>query len=85
MTTVRTNIYLEERQAAALDQRAGAEGISRAELIRRLLDEALGGAASLADDLDAIDAAFGVAAIDDPPPTRTHDDRAAHLARLWGS
>jgi metal-responsive CopG/Arc/MetJ family transcriptional regulator len=37
----RTNIYLEERQTAALDRLAADEGVSRAELIRRILDRAL--------------------------------------------
>jgi metal-responsive CopG/Arc/MetJ family transcriptional regulator len=39
----RTNIYLAEGQAAALDRVAEAEGVSRAELIRELIDRALGG------------------------------------------
>ena len=39
----RTNIYLAEGQAAALDRVAKAEGVSRAELIRELIDRAIGG------------------------------------------
>ena len=34
----RTNIYLDERQVEALDRLAQTEGVSRAEVIRRLLD-----------------------------------------------
>jgi len=39
----RTNIYLAEGQAAALDRAAEAAGVSRAELIRELTDRAIGG------------------------------------------
>lgn len=46
----RTSIYLEEAQAAALDQAALARGISRAELVRQLIDKGIGGSAS---DLEA--------------------------------
>ena len=38
----RTNIYLAEGQADALDRAARAAGISRAELIRELIDRAIG-------------------------------------------
>ena len=38
----RTNIYLGEGQAAALDRAAQAAGVSRAELIRELIDRAIG-------------------------------------------
>ena len=53
----RTNIYLAEGQAAALDRVAEAEGVSRAELIRELIDRAIGGhpGADLTADLAAID------------------------------
>ena len=39
----RTNIYLAEGHASALDRVAEAEGVSRAELIRTLIDRAIGG------------------------------------------
>lgn len=39
----RTSIYLERRQTTMLDRLAAGEGVSRAEVIRRLLDRALGG------------------------------------------
>jgi hypothetical protein len=39
----RPNICLEDRQSAALDRLAAEQGISRAELIRRILDRALFG------------------------------------------
>ena len=38
----RTNIYLAEGHASALDRVAEAEGVSRAELIRTLIDRAIG-------------------------------------------
>jgi hypothetical protein len=60
----RTNIYLAEGQVAALDQAAETEGVSRAELIRELIDRAIGGhpGADLAADLTAINDSFGILA-----------------------
>lgn len=79
----RTNIYLEDRQTETLDRLAAQEGVSRAEMIRRLLDRALVGAdADLATALAAIDSSFGVLA-DIDIPERAPDDRDIHLARMW--
>ncbi|HMR47811.1 MAG TPA: CopG family transcriptional regulator [Arachnia sp.] len=79
----RTNIYLEERQTAALDRLAGDEGISRAELIRRLIDRALGDSSDdRTADLDAIEASFGKIRTIEHAPRET-DDRDRHLASLW--
>lgn len=79
----RTNIYLEDRQTEALDRLAADEGVSRAEIIRRLLDRALGSADNdLTADLNAIDESFGALA-DLDVPDRASDDRADHLARMW--
>lgn len=48
----RTNIYLDEEQTASLDKLAAQEGVSRAELIRLLLNRALTTAGDdLASDL----------------------------------
>ena len=60
----RTNIYLAEGQADALDRVAQAAGLSRAELIRELIDRAIGGhpGADLVADLAAIDRSFGILA-----------------------
>lgn len=81
----RTNIYLDDDQCDALDARAQAAGVSRAELIRRYLDEALGrGQSDLEHDLDAIDAAFGIWAdreID--MASRAPGEREADLERRW--
>jgi hypothetical protein len=57
----RTNIYLTDEQRRRLDARARAEGVSRAELIRSMLDRALdeGGSELLDADLAAIDDSFG--------------------------
>jgi hypothetical protein len=64
----RTNIYLEDRQTAALDRVAAAEGVSRAEVIRRLIDEGLDGrSADLSVDLAWIEGSFGVEADLDVP------------------
>jgi hypothetical protein len=38
----RTNIYLTDEQEAALDSRARAQGMSRAGVVRAILDEHLG-------------------------------------------
>lgn len=79
----RTNIYLEERQTELLDQLAIDQGVSRAEIIRRLLDRSLEGADDdLMADLRAIDESFGsVQRID--VPDRGRGDREAHLERVW--
>ncbi|MGH9066798.1 MAG: CopG family transcriptional regulator [Acidimicrobiales bacterium] len=78
----RTNLYLDEAQTVAIDEIARAEGISRAELVRRLLDLGIGGRSTDLDaDLAAIEGSFGVL---DKPETvsRGHDDRAAYLDRM---
>lgn len=79
----RTNIYLDEEQCDRLDRAAGEAGVSRAELIRRVLDGWL--AASAADedaDVAAIDASFGVLH-ETPFVERGPDARAAHLDAVW--
>jgi hypothetical protein len=80
----RTNIYLDEEQTAALDRLAEQEGVSRAELIRRLLDRSLANSDdSLVSDLQAIGDSFGAMRdIDDP--VRGRSGRNEHLARMWG-
>jgi Ribbon-helix-helix protein, copG family len=79
----RTNIYLAEGQAAALDRIAKAEGVSRAELIRELIDRAVGGnpGADLAADLAAIHGSFGILARDEMF-ARRRDERMDYLDRL---
>jgi hypothetical protein len=80
---IRTNIYLEERQTAILDRIAAEEGVSRAEVIRRLIDRALAGRDDdLAADLAAIDESFGALGEVDVP-ARGAGDREKHLARMW--
>jgi metal-responsive CopG/Arc/MetJ family transcriptional regulator len=87
----RTNIYLDEGQTAALDEVARDLGISRAELIRRLLDQALGHTAPDRDlDLEAIAASAGVLGAQDVGARRAGltDARSRHLdqvARRAGS
>jgi putative heme iron utilization protein len=79
----RTNIYLEERQTSQLDRLAAHAGVSRAEVIRRLLDRALDGAGgTLADDLAAIDETWG-SLRDVAAPSRGLSERDRHLERLW--
>jgi len=80
----RTNIYLGEAEAAALDQLAHAQGISRAELIRQLIDHGVGlpGAADLDADLAAIRDSFGVLRDERIPFVRAPDERARHLERV---
>lgn len=81
----RTNIYLDEDQTASLDQLAQQQGVSRAELIRRLLDRALTGAdvsRSVDADLAAITDSFGVIR-DLDLPARGTDGRERHLAEMW--
>jgi Ribbon-helix-helix protein, copG family len=79
----RTNIYLDEEQTAALDRLATQEGVSRAEVIRQLLDRVLASSdESLASDLDAIEHSFG-ALRDVDVPVRGPGGREQHLARCW--
>ena len=71
----RTNLYLDERQTAALDAMAHAQGVSRSDVVRRLIDDLLQeGGSRLDSDLDAIDSAFG-AAPDFPMPDRSDGER----------
>ncbi len=80
----RTNIYLGEEQSAAVEDAARARGISRAELIRQLIDSGLSGTglADLESDLAAIDESFGAIADSGDFVARGHDDRARHLDRI---
>lgn len=80
----RTNIYLAEAQSAALDKAAHAQGVSRAELIRQLIDTALGAlsSADLEADLAAIRESFGVFRDEDVSLDRGLDERARHLERM---
>jgi hypothetical protein len=79
----RTNIYLDPGQIRMLDQLAVERGISRAELIRRLLDGALtgGGGSDLASDLEAIEVSFG-SVRDLEVVDRRPDTRSRHLDRI---
>jgi Ribbon-helix-helix protein, copG family len=79
----RTNIYLGEEQSAAVGDAARARGVSRAELIRQLIDSGLSGtgSADLETDLAAIAESFGAVA-DFDFLARAADDRARHLDRI---
>ncbi|MDR0283495.1 MAG: ribbon-helix-helix domain-containing protein [Propionibacteriaceae bacterium] len=80
----RTNIYLADRQTEALDRLATEEQVSRAEVIRRLIDRGLTGTNTLDDDLATIDQTFGAMA-GAVAPQRTPDAREVWLERLWQS
>lgn len=78
----RTNLHLDEFQTAALDTVARAEGVSRAEVVRRLIDRGIPTALPDLDaDLTAIEDSYGVWSEDDLV-TREPDTRAAHLNRI---
>lgn len=83
----RTNIYLDERQTDALDELAHAQGVSRAELIRRILDRAIdhGPTDEVAEQIAAIRESFGVLRDDDDfdDTPRGPDERSRHLDRMW--
>jgi hypothetical protein len=79
----RTNIYLDEGQARSLDQAARAQGISRAALIRRLIDRGLDQSdGDLESDIAAIEACFGVLSNDEDFVRRGADERSRHLDRV---
>jgi hypothetical protein len=81
----RTNIYLDPEQCAALDRRAAEEGVSRAELVRRLVAQGLvGGQRSLETDLQAIRESFGVLR-GGAAPARGPGGREQHLRRVWAA
>ncbi len=78
----RTNIYLDDDQAAALEAVARREGVSRAEVVRRLVDRGLSERSADVDaDLSAIRESFGVLA-EDPAPVHAPDARSAHLDQV---
>lgn len=75
-------MYLDEDQTAVLDEMAHEQGISRAELVRRLLHRGIANTpVDQEADLVAIEESFGVLA-DDSFSGRGPDRRAAHLDRL---
>ncbi len=85
----RTNIYLEDEQSQALEAASRSEGISRAELVRRLIDRGMNGGPTSDVDVDvaAIEDSFGVLGgeefdTDSPLIRRDVDDRARHLERV---
>jgi hypothetical protein len=81
----RTDIYLEEEKARSLDEAARAQGISRAALIRRLINRGLDqGEGDLESDLAAILASFNVLAGDEDFLERGADARSAHLEKVIG-
>ncbi len=81
----RTNIYLDEEQTASLHRSAEQQGMSRPELIRRLLSRALAGVEdTLVLDLEAIEDSLG-ALRDLDVPELFPGDREEHLARVWRS
>jgi metal-responsive CopG/Arc/MetJ family transcriptional regulator len=78
----RTNIYLADDQCSALDELARSSGISRAEVIRRLIDEALASdRRDLLGDLAAINESFGILD-EDLVFDRGVDERARHLGAI---
>ncbi|MGQ0464698.1 MAG: CopG family transcriptional regulator [Sporichthyaceae bacterium] len=79
----RTNIYLDEAQTSALDQLAKREGVSRAELVRRFVDQGLSARTADVDaDLAAIEASFGVLGERVELPVRGTSGRDAYLEAL---
>lgn len=78
----RTNIYLADDQCTALDELARSSGISRAEAVRRLIDEAIASdRRDLQGDLAAIEESFGTLR-EDVVFDRGVDGRARHLEAL---
>lgn len=78
----RTNIYLADDQCSALDEIARSTGISRAEVVRRLIDEAIASdRRDLQGDLAAIEESFGALG-DEVVLVRGVDERARHLEAI---
>lgn len=77
----RTNIYLDDRQVRAMDELAAEAGVSRAEVVRRLIDEGLSRGRSGGDTVAAIRESFGVYQ-DLEAPRREAAERDEDLERL---
>lgn len=78
----RTNVYLDAARTAALDEAARGQGVSRAEIIRRLVDRGMETKpADPAADLAAIEESFAVIR-DERFTEREPDAREAHLDRI---
>ena len=78
----RTNIYLADDQCSALDELARSSGVSRAEAIRRLIDDAIASdRRDLQGDLAAIEESFGALG-EDVVFDRGVDARARHLEAI---
>jgi hypothetical protein len=77
----RTNIYLQDTQSTTLDQMSQIQGISKAELVRRLVDRGIDGIEkdTLDSDLAAISESFGAIATAAPVSSRGPDQRQRHL------
>jgi hypothetical protein len=81
----RTNIYLDEEQTRSLDEAARAQGISRAALIRRLIDRSLTQSeGDLESDLAAIEDSFDVLSRNEDFLERGADGRSRHLDNVRG-
>lgn len=72
MSATRTQVYLTDQQRALIDEVAGREGVTMAEVIRRALDAYLD--ADRSDPSSALTATFG-AAPDLTVPSRDEWDR----------
>ena len=82
MYMIRTNIYLAESQTVALDELSRRQGISRAELVRRMIDQSLGTPVPDPDgDLRAISDSFAAWGEGQEPWSRQGDARERHLGR----
>lgn len=82
----RTQIFLEERQARQLDERASARGANRSELIREAIDSYLGApqddATRLARFRAAVEATAGIAPYLPPGETYVEEIRGAGARKL---
>lgn len=80
----RTTVYLREAQRAALAEVSRSRGISRAKLIRELIDSGISKAsqADLGADLAAIEESFAVLEDGDEFVARGPDDRDRDLDRV---
>ena len=78
----RTNIYLAERQTEAMDILASQQGVSRAEVVRQLIDEGLYRRPTADAVQSAIAESFGVMR-DASLPDRDGTQRDQHIEKLW--
>jgi len=81
---LRTNIYLSESQTEALDALAHQQGVSRAEVVRAMIDAGLSRGPTSAARMAAVNESFGILR-DMNVTERGMTERDEYLDQVWQS